>query len=506
MAEQFLHGVEVLQIDAGPRPVATVRSAVIGLIGTAPNSQAEVKASLKTGVVGSNNAVTWTAKGTGVNGNKVRLRLVNPGTVSAALSVSVSGQEITVNLATSAGSAITTTAAQLMTAITASAPATALLGTAATGASSGAGVLTAVPWTYLSGGVDEAFPLNTPVLVAGSQAQAALAGKLGTLPDAFDSIFDQAGAVIVVVRVDVGNDDAATMANVIGGVNSQTGKYEGVRAFLGAESAVGVQPRILIAPGFTHTRTGQLANPVVAELVGIAERLRAVIIQDGNSTTDAVAVAQAGDFGTKRIYLVDPRVIKVDDTGEPVYSYSSPVAAGLLAKSDNERGFWWSPSNQNINGIIGTERAIDFTLGDASSRANLLNEAKVATIIRQDGFRLWGNRTLSSDPKWAFINVVRTADIINDSLLRAHLWAVDRNITKTYVQDVEESVNAYLRHLTAIGAILGGKCWADPDLNTPDQIAQGKVYFDFDFTAPTPAEHVTFRSHLVNDYIVEIFA
>ena len=56
----------------------------------------------------------------------------------------------------------------------------------------------------------------------------------------------------------------------------------------------------------------------------------------------------------------------------------------------------------------------------------------------------------------------------------------------------------------AVGAIIGGSCWADPALNTPDQIAQGKVYFDFDFSAAYPAEHITFRSHLVNDYLVEI--
>lgn len=56
----------------------------------------------------------------------------------------------------------------------------------------------------------------------------------------------------------------------------------------------------------------------------------------------------------------------------------------------------------------------------------------------------------------------------------------------------------------AVGAVLGGRCWADEELNTPDQIAQGKVYFDFDFTPPYPAEHITFRSHLVNDYLVEI--
>lgn len=396
MAETFLHGVEVLEIDAGPRPIQTVRSSVIGIIGTAPLADETV------------------------------------------------------------------------------------------------------------------FPLNTPVMIAGSRREAAklvasAGSDEGTLPSALDSIFDQAGAVIVVVRVAKGATEAETIANVIGGVNATSGDYEGVQAFLGAESKLGVVPRILVAPGFTHQRANNLANAVVSEMVGIAERLRAVIIADGPNTTDDAAVTYAGDFGSPRVYLVDPWVQKLNSAGEPVGVPASPCVAGLIAKSDNDRGFWWSPSNQNINGIIGTVRPVDFTLGDANARANLLNEAGIATIIRQDGYRLWGNRTLSSDPKWMFLSVRRTADMINDSLLRAHLWAVDRNITKTYMQDVMEGVNAYLRHLTAIGAILGGKCWADPELNTPDQIAQGKVYFDFDFTPPFPAEHITFRSQMVQDYLTEIF-
>jgi hypothetical protein len=476
MADQFLHGVEVIDIDAGPRPISTVRSSVIGIVGTAPDADAT------------------------------------------------------------------------------------------------------------------AFPLNTPVMIAGSRREAAKLDTVGTgegtLPAALDSIFDQAGAVVVVVRVDEGATDAETLANVLGGVNATTGNYEGVHALLGAESVLGVRPRILLAPGFTHQRVtnavtaitvtaggtgytsapavaltggggtgatahavlgtgadagkvvsvvidnhgtgytsapavaftggagngaaatasyGSTGNAVVAELVGIAERLRAFICQDGADTTDADAVAQAGDFGSKRVYLCDPAVLKVDGTGTTVKQYNSPVVAGLVAKSDNERGFWWSPSNQTINGIVGTTRPVDFVMGDTNSRANLLNEAKVATIIRQDGFRLWGNRTLSDDPKWQFLCVVRTADLIADSLQAAHLWAVDRGITKTYVEDVREGVRDYLRHLESIGAILGGDCWFDPDLNTPSEIAQGKVYWDFDFTPVYPAEHLTFRSHLVNDYIKEIY-
>jgi hypothetical protein len=505
MPEQFLHGVEVIDIDAGPRPIQTVRSAVIGVIGTAPDAQAVAQAALNTGVVTSNNALTWTAVPVGALGNAITVTLKDPKANSAALSVDVSGKDIVVNLATSGAGAITTTAAQIVTAITASTAASALVTAANTGASTGASAVAAVARTALSGGLDEAFPLNTPVLIAGSRVTAAKLGATGTLPQALDDILDQAGAVVVVVRVAVGADDAATTANIIGGVNSGTGAFEGVHAFRGAESVLGFAPRILCAPGWTHQKTGSTANPVVAELVGIAERLRAVIIADATNGTDSDAIAYAGDWGSKRVYCHYPFDTKLDSLGNQINVPASARIAGQIAKSDNERGFWWSPSNTTVNGIVGTSQAIDFALGDANCRANLLNEKNVGTTIRQNGYRLWGNRTCADDPKWMFLSVVRTADIINDSLLRAHLWAVDRNITKTYVQDVVEGVKAYLRHLMGIEAILGGDCWADPDLNTPDQIAQGKVYFDFDFTPPFPAEHVTFRSHLVNDYVKEIF-
>jgi phage tail sheath protein FI len=304
--------------------------------------------------------------------------------------------------------------------------------------------------------------------------------------------------MIVVVRVAEDGAPAETKSNVIGGVSPES-RYLGVQAFLGAESIIKVQPKIVVAPGFSHDQA------VVSEMLGVAERLRAVIIADGPNSTDQKAISFREFFGSPRIYVVDPW-IKVWDTtaDEEVLQPASPRVAGMIARSDNDRGFWWSPSNTEMFGISGTARPVDFVLGDVNARANYLNENEVATIIRKDGFRLWGNRSCSSDPKWAFLSVRRTADMINESVLRAHLWTVDRNITKTYVEDVMESVNAYLRHLTAIGAILGGRCWADAELNTPDQISQGKVYFDFDFTPPYPAERITFRSRLVNDYIEEI--
>ena len=135
----------------------------------------------------------------------------------------------------------------------------------------------------------------------------------------------------------------------------------------------------------------------------------------------------------------------------------------------------------------------------------MLNEKNVTTIIRENGFRLWGNRTLGADPKWAFLSVRRTADLIQDSIQRAHLWAVDRSTNSSYVKNVLDSVNAYLRELKGLGAIAGGECWFDSELNTKETLEAGKAYFDFDFSPFSPAERVTFRSHVVNDYLEEIF-
>ncbi|MFP3020511.1 MAG: phage tail sheath subtilisin-like domain-containing protein [Wolbachia sp.] len=344
---------------------------------------------------------------------------------------------------------------------------------------------------------EQKFPLNSPVLIAGSLKEAAKLGKSGTLPSAINGIFSQIGATVVVIRV----EESETIQNIIGGVDKETGEYQGIEAFLSSESIVHVLPRILIAPQFTHQLPEDGKNPVVAALIPIAEKLRSIIVADGPNTNDEEAIKWRKSVGSSRVYVVDPWV-KVFIEGKEEILPSSPFVAGLIAKVDSEQGFWHSPSNKEINGIVGTSRPIDFTLGDRSSRANYLNENEVTTIIHQNGYRLWGNRTCSNDSKWTFLSVKRTADLINDSLLRAHLWAVDRNITKTYIDDVIEGVNSYLANLKAQGAIISGKCYATPELNTPTNIASGKVYFDFEFTPPYPAEQIIFRSHLVSGTIL----
>jgi len=68
-------------------------------------------AALTTALSGSNNDLVYTAKQSGLGGNDISVRYVNPGTASATLSVSVASKAITVNLATGAGTAQVETAA-----------------------------------------------------------------------------------------------------------------------------------------------------------------------------------------------------------------------------------------------------------------------------------------------------------------------------------------------------------------------------------------------------------
>lgn len=358
------------------------------------------------------------------------------------------------------------------------------------------------------------FPLNTPVLIAGSYTKTAKLGATGTLPSALNGILAQTGAYVVVIRIAevqktetkpgleedeestsetiTVTDEEATQLNIIGEAKAD-GTYTGVYSFLAAKSKLGIAPRILLAPGFS-------TKEIISEMTIIAERLRAVVIADCAGNTDTELASYVKDCANSRVYTIYPSVINTKNETVP----ASPYVAGVIARTDNENGFWCSPSNKVINGIVGLSKPVDFSLGDSSCRANYLNENGIATIINQNGYRLWGNRSTINEGTYQFLCVRRTADIICDSILSAHLWAVDRNIVKNYLVDVTENVNAFLANLKSQGAILDGKCYANKELNTAVNIVEGKVYFDFDFVPAYPAEQVTFRAYLNNNEIESI--
>jgi len=111
-----------------------------------------VKASLSTGTEISDNAITWTAVAPGTDGNSIAVALIDPSANDAALSISVTGTDIVVNLATGPTGTITSTATEVMAAIAGNADASALVTVADTGASDGSSAVAAVAASNLTSG------------------------------------------------------------------------------------------------------------------------------------------------------------------------------------------------------------------------------------------------------------------------------------------------------------------------------------------------------------------
>ncbi|MFP3863259.1 phage tail sheath family protein [Pseudomonas capeferrum] len=336
------------------------------------------------------------------------------------------------------------------------------------------------------------------VLITNEREAVAAFGPASAITKACQAIYARAKAVIVASGVAKAVDAAAQTSSIIGGVQAN-GKRTGLQSLLDGKSRFNAQPRLIIAPKHSATQA------VATAMDSIAAKLRAVAIIDGPGTTDEAATTYAKLFGSKRLFMVDPGVQMWDTaTSTTIDAPASAWAAGVFAYTDSQYGFWASPSNKEFVGITGTTRAIEYLDGDETCRANLLNNANIATIIRDDGFRLWGNRTLSSDAKWAFVTRVRTMDMVMDAILYGHKWAVDRAITSTYIRDVTEGLQAFMRDLKAQGAIINFEVYADPVLNTQSQLEQGKVYWNIRFTDVPPAENPNFRVEVTNQWLTEV--
>jgi len=114
----------------------------------------KVAAKLVTGIVGSNNAILWTAKVPGAAGETIKVQLLDPSANSQDLAVSVVGNTVVASLKTGSGGAIESTAAQVIAAVNAHLVAKTLVIAANSGASTGAGVVAAVAATALDNGAD----------------------------------------------------------------------------------------------------------------------------------------------------------------------------------------------------------------------------------------------------------------------------------------------------------------------------------------------------------------
>lgn len=344
---------------------------------------------------------------------------------------------------------------------------------------------------------EKTFPLNKPVLLTDVSQAIGKAGKTGTLASTLKAISDQAKPITVVVRVEQGESEAEATTNIIGGTTEE-GLKTGLQALLASQVQHGIKPRIIGAPGHD---TLAVAN----EIAVICQKLRAfgyVSAYDCKNISEAIKYRD--NFGQRELMVIFPDFTSWDNTtNSESTAYATARALGLRAKLDNDIGWHKTLSNITVNGVTGISKDIYWDLQDPATDAGLLNEKGVTTLIRRDGFRFWGSRTCSDDPPFAFESYTRTAQVLADTMAEGQMWAIDKPLTPSLARDIVETINAKLRSLVSQGYLLGGECWYDPTSNSKEELKDGKLTLDYDYTPVPPMENLMLRQRITDKYLMD---
>jgi hypothetical protein len=170
---------------------------------------------------------------------------------------------------------------------------------------------------------------------------------------------------------------------------------------------------------------------------------------------------------------------------------------GIYARSDIERGVYKAPANEVIRGIADLEVKL------MKEQQDILNPRNINVLrnFREDnrGLRVWGARTLSSDPDWKYINVRRLFIFIERSIDRGTQWVVFEPNDEPLWQRVKRVITAFLTQVWRDGALMGRtpeqafyvKC--DRTTMTQNDIDNGRLILQIGIAPVKPAEFVIFR-------------
>jgi phage tail sheath protein FI len=169
--------------------------------------------------------------------------------------------------------------------------------------------------------------------------------------------------------------------------------------------------------------------------------------------------------------------------------------AGIYARSDNERGVHKAPANEIVLGA--SDAVAPITKGEQ----DVLNPMGVNCIrsFTGRGLRVWGARTLSSDPAWRYINVRRLFNYVEKSIERGTQWVVFEPNNHDLWARVRRDVGAFLLGVWRDGMLFGTtpqeafyvKC--DEELNPEDVRNRGQLIIEVGLAPVKPAEFVIFR-------------
>ncbi len=189
--------------------------------------------------------------------------------------------------------------------------------------------------------------------------------------------------------------------------------------------------------------------------------------------------------------------IEVNDpvTNRPTQIPPSGHVAGVWARSDNTRGVHKAPANEVVQGATGL--AYNCTKGEQ----DVLNPNGVNCIraFPGMGIRVWGARTLSSNPSWRYINVRRLFNYVEKSIERGTQWIVFEPNEPRLWGRVKRDVTAFMKTVWSSGALFGTSpdqafyVRVDEELNPPESRDLGRLIIEIGMAPVKPAEFVIFR-------------
>jgi uncharacterized protein len=169
--------------------------------------------------------------------------------------------------------------------------------------------------------------------------------------------------------------------------------------------------------------------------------------------------------------------------------------AGIWARNDGERGVHKAPANEIVRGVLG----LPITL--TPSEQGVLNPVGVNCIrtFPGRGVRVWGARTLSSDPSWRYLNVRRLFNYVEKSIYIGTQWAVFEPNDQILWAKLRRDVGAFLTRAWMDGALFGAtpeqaffvKC--DEENNPSITRDAGQLFVDIGIAPVKPAEFIVFR-------------
>ena len=248
-----------------------------------------------------------------------------------------------------------------------------------------------------------------------------------------------------------------------------------------------------------------LVEGLTDAVVDLCEKMkdRFGVVSEGTRTADAVSIFPPRDTAYAACYYPWLRVPAPHRPEGDILAPPIGHVAGIFARVDAERGVHKAPANEVVRGLMasGGKEPLEFTVTKAQQ--DILNP-KGVNVIRdlhpaEGDVRVWGARTMSSDPQWRYVNSRRLLLFVEQSIVRGTQWVVfEPNFEGTW-STVRLSIRTFLRTLWRDGALLGTtedeafflKC--DRTTMTQDDVANGRLICLIGIALLKPAEFVIFR-------------